>query len=106
MACCLLTAGGAFAQTTVAAPGQPEHSGTPNAFQVVGDSVASAQQVRPSTDATFLLVYSTAMMHRCFWADRIVFTSWTRRKTTRRRSRATLRGRLVRFFTCFMSERE
>lgn len=101
VACCLLAAGGAFAQTTVAAPGQPEHSGTPNAFQVVGDSVASAQQVCSSTDATFTLVYSSSIMRRCFWADRIVFTSWTRRKTTRRRSRATLRGQPVRFFTFF-----
>lgn len=101
VACCLLAAGGAFAQTTVAAPGQPEHSGTPNAFQIVGDSVASAQQVCSSTDATFTLVYSSSIMRRCFWVDRIVFTSWTRRKTTRRRSRATLRGQPVRFFTFF-----
>lgn len=106
VACCLLAAGGAFAQTTVAAPGQPEHSGTPNAFQIVGDSVASAQQVCSSTDATFTLVYSSSIMRRCFWVDRIVFTSWTRRKTTRRRSRATLRGQPVRFFTFFMTERE
>ena len=61
VACCLLAASGALAQTTVSAPGQPEHSGTPNGFQVVGDSVASAQQVRLFPPATPRAIFAHSL---------------------------------------------
>lgn len=44
---CLVAAHSVWAQsTTQSAPGQPQRSGTPGKFELVGDSIVSGQQVR------------------------------------------------------------
>ena len=36
---------------TLAAPGQPQRTGIPGGFEIIGESLVSAQQVRQAVDA-------------------------------------------------------
>lgn len=53
----LVAANAAYAQSaTQAAPGQPQRSGTVGTFDVVGNSIVSAQQVRTLHSTLFYLI--------------------------------------------------
>lgn len=78
-------------------PGQPQRKGQNGQFELIGNSLVSAQQVSRFKKLRIYLIYSP----RCFWARRTRSISLIKWKITLFVSRIILPGLKVRFLFVF-----
>lgn len=92
LAFCILSAAGRVLADN--APGQPKQVEKLNGFEIVGNSVVSGEQVTARQPLLHLAWLTFDPSHS--WAPKTRSTLSTKRKTTRRKSKATLLGLQVR----------
>jgi hypothetical protein len=93
LAFCILSAAGRVLAADNA-PGQPKQVGKLNGFEIVGNSAVSGEQVTARQPLLHLTWLTFDPSHS--WAPKTRSTLLTKRKTTRRKSKATLLGLQVR----------